>query len=67
MWSLDLSHLFWQGIDIPVAIDSLREAIFHVHAKDIAFNSSNCVKMAYLTARATFGCRSGHGYFVALG
>jgi sugar phosphate isomerase/epimerase len=36
--NLDPSHLWWQGIDIPVAIAALGEAIFHVHAKDVAIN-----------------------------
>jgi len=36
--NLDPSHLWWQGIDIPVAIAELGEAIFHVHAKDVAIN-----------------------------
>ncbi len=32
--NFDPSHLIWQGIDIPQAILTLREAIFHIHAKD---------------------------------
>lgn len=36
--NLDPSHLWWQGIDVPSAIDYLGEAIFHVHAKDVALN-----------------------------
>jgi len=41
--NLDPSHLFWQGIDIEVAIAELgREgAIFHTHAKDTALNARN--------------------------
>jgi sugar phosphate isomerase/epimerase len=50
--NLDPSHLFWQGIDIPVAIDSLREAIFHVHAKDIALNSSQLRKNGVLDGKS---------------
>jgi sugar phosphate isomerase/epimerase len=34
--NLDPSHLWWQGIDIPTAIHALGDAIFHVHAKDVA-------------------------------
>ena len=37
--NLDPSHLWWQGMDIPIVIDTLGEAIFHVHAKDVALNS----------------------------
>jgi sugar phosphate isomerase/epimerase len=36
--NLDPSHLWWQGVDIPAAIAALGEAIFHVHAKDVAIN-----------------------------
>ncbi|MEO8714240.1 MAG: sugar phosphate isomerase/epimerase [Acetobacteraceae bacterium] len=32
--NLDPSHLFWMGADPLAAIRSLREAIYHVHAKD---------------------------------
>jgi sugar phosphate isomerase/epimerase len=36
--NLDPSHLWWQGVDIPAAIAALGDAIFHVHAKDVAVN-----------------------------
>ncbi|HWZ49833.1 MAG TPA: sugar phosphate isomerase/epimerase [Granulicella sp.] len=36
--NLDPSHLWWQGIDIPTAIATLGDAIFHFHAKDVAIN-----------------------------
>jgi len=39
--NFDPSHFFWQGVDIPVAIRALGEAIFHVHAKDVALNAEN--------------------------
>lgn len=39
--NLDPSHLWWQGIHIPAAIELLGEAIFHVHAKDVALNARN--------------------------
>ena len=39
--NLDPSHLWWQGIDIPTAIAALGEAIFHVHAKDVAIHPHN--------------------------
>jgi len=39
--NFDPSHFFWQGVDIPVAIRALGEAIFHVHAKDVALNEEN--------------------------
>ena len=39
--NLDPSHLFWQGIDPIAAIRDLKEAIYHVHAKDTALDSHN--------------------------
>lgn len=37
--NFDTSHLFWQGIDPLACVRALREAIFHVHAKDTGFQS----------------------------
>jgi sugar phosphate isomerase/epimerase len=41
--NLDPSHLFWQGIDLEVAIAELGRAgaIFHTHAKDTSINPRN--------------------------
>jgi sugar phosphate isomerase/epimerase len=39
--NFDPSHLFWQGVDIPAAIRALGDAIFHVHAKDVALDRQN--------------------------
>jgi sugar phosphate isomerase/epimerase len=39
--NFDPSHFYWQGIDIPSAIRALGPAIFHVHAKDVAFDRRN--------------------------
>jgi sugar phosphate isomerase/epimerase len=39
--NFDPSHLFWQGVDIPAAIRALSGCIFHVHAKDLAFDRQN--------------------------
>ena len=36
--NFDPSHFFWQGVDAPAAIRALGDAIFHVHAKDVALN-----------------------------
>ncbi len=36
--NFDPSHLFFQGIEVPEALQALREVIFHVHAKDAGFN-----------------------------
>jgi sugar phosphate isomerase/epimerase len=39
--NFDPSHFFWQGVDVPTAIRALGDAIFHVHAKDVALNQQN--------------------------
>jgi sugar phosphate isomerase/epimerase len=36
--NFDPSHFFWQGMDPAVTIRALGDAIFHVHAKDVALN-----------------------------
>jgi len=49
--NLDPSHFFWQGIDIPSAIRALGDAIFHVHAKDVALDPSNVAINGVLDAK----------------
>lgn len=39
--NFDPSHLFWLGIDIPTAIRSLGNSIFHCHAKDTRIDTRN--------------------------
>ena len=39
--NFDPSHLFWQGMDPLVCVPALEGAIFHVHAKDTAFDQGN--------------------------
>ena len=39
--NFDPSHFFWQGVDVPAAIRALGDAIFHVHAKDVAMDRQN--------------------------
>ena len=50
--NLDPSHFYWQGIDLPAAIAYLGEAIFHVHAKDVALNASNVARTGVLDAKS---------------
>ena len=38
--NLDPSHLWWQGMDIARVIQSVGNAIFHVHAKDVYLNKA---------------------------
>jgi sugar phosphate isomerase/epimerase len=46
--NLDPSHLFWQGMDPIVAIQDLKEAIYHVHAKDTAMDAQNVARNGVL-------------------
>ena len=39
--NFDPSHFFWQGVDVAAAIRALGDAIFHVHAKDVAIDPRN--------------------------
>lgn len=50
--NLDPSHLWWQGIDIPVAIAALGESIFHVHAKDVALHPANLARNGVLDTKS---------------
>jgi sugar phosphate isomerase/epimerase len=50
--NLDPSHLWWQGIEIPAAIDLLGDAIFHVHAKDVALNARRIAQNGVLDTKS---------------
>jgi sugar phosphate isomerase/epimerase len=50
--NFDPSHLFWQGVDIPSAIRALGDCIFHVHAKDVAFDRQNVAVNGVLDAKS---------------
>lgn len=50
--NLDPSHLWWQGVDIPTAITALGEAIFHVHAKDVALHPANIARNGVLDTKS---------------
>jgi sugar phosphate isomerase/epimerase len=39
--NFDPSHLFWQGMDPLACVPALAGSIFHVHAKDTAFDEHN--------------------------
>lgn len=40
--NLDPSHLIWQGMDPVLVIRTLKDAIFHFHAKDTKVDTYNC-------------------------
>jgi sugar phosphate isomerase/epimerase len=50
--NFDPSHLYWQGVDMPSAIRALGDAIFHVHAKDLAFDRGNTAVNGVLDAKS---------------
>ena len=50
--NLDPSHMWWQGIDIPTAIAALGDAIFHVHAKDVAMHPANKARNGVLDTKS---------------
>jgi sugar phosphate isomerase/epimerase len=58
--NLDPSHLWWQGIDIPVAIRELGSAIHHFHAKDVAIDAANRSRNGVLDTKSyrQMGARS---------
>jgi len=49
--NFDPSHLFWQGVDVPTAIRALGDAIFHVHAKDVAVDRQNVAVNGVIDAK----------------
>jgi sugar phosphate isomerase/epimerase len=50
--NLDPSHLYWQGMDIPVVIDALKDAIFHVHAKDVYLSPAQIARNGVLDGKS---------------
>jgi sugar phosphate isomerase/epimerase len=49
--NFDPSHLWWQGMDPIAAILELRDAIFHVHAKDAHVNPYNTMRNGVLDTK----------------
>jgi sugar phosphate isomerase/epimerase len=50
--NVDPSHLYWQGMDPVAVIRALGEAIFHVHAKDVALDPANVAVNGVLDAKS---------------
>jgi sugar phosphate isomerase/epimerase len=50
--NFDPSHFFWQGVDVPSAIRALGDAIFHVHAKDVALDPRNVAVNGVIDVKA---------------
>jgi Sugar phosphate isomerases/epimerases len=65
--NFDPSHLVWQGIDIVAAIRSLREAIFHFHAKDTFIDPLNCAVNGVLDTGSLAELSSRSWYFRTIG
>jgi sugar phosphate isomerase/epimerase len=49
--NFDPSHLFWQSIDPIAAVRILRDAIFHVHAKDTQIYTANLPRTGVLDTK----------------
>jgi sugar phosphate isomerase/epimerase len=49
--NVDPSHLYWQGIDPCEAIKTLKDAIYHFHAKDTKVDMSNTAKNGVLDTK----------------
>lgn len=49
--NFDPSHFVWQGIDPLVAVRELRDAIFHVHAKDVSVDRYNVARNGVLDTK----------------
>ena len=58
--NFDPSHFVWQGIDPLLAVRELRDAIFHVHAKDVYVDPHNRARNGVLDTKhySRFGERS---------
>lgn len=65
--NLDPSHLWWQGIDIPSAINVLGEAIFHVHAKDVALHPEQVARYGVLDTKSYANMRERSWLFRSVG
>jgi len=50
--NLDPSHLWWQGMEIPTVISTLKGSIFHVHAKDVFHNRSMIARNGVLDTKS---------------
>jgi sugar phosphate isomerase/epimerase len=50
--NLDPSHMWWQGMDIPVVIRELGPAIHHFHAKDVAIDPANRARNGVLDTKS---------------
>jgi len=49
--NFDPSHLFWQGMDPLVSLRALGEAVYHVHAKDVALDPQNVARNGVLDTK----------------
>lgn len=49
--NFDPSHLFWQGIDPCAAVRALRDAVYHVHAKDASVQTWNSLTNGVLDTK----------------
>ncbi len=65
--NFDPSHMWWQGVNIPVAIAALGEAIFHFHAKDVAMLPANVARNGMLDTKSYAQMRERSWLFRSVG
>jgi sugar phosphate isomerase/epimerase len=65
--NFDPSHLYWQGVRMPTAISALGDAIFHVHAKDVAMYRQNLDKNGVLDTKSYLRVRERSWNFRTIG
>ncbi len=65
--NLDPSHLWWQGMEIDAVIAELGDAIFHVHAKDVALLKHNIARNGLLDTKSYAAMRQRSWLFRSVG
>lgn len=65
--NLDPSHLWWQGMGMTAVIAELGEAIFHVHAKDVALAPAQIARNGVLDTKGYGAMRERSWLFRTVG
>lgn len=65
--NLDPSHLFWQGMDVPVVVRELGDAIHFVHMKDCRVDPDNVKKNGVLDTKSFTNIKERSWLFRTLG
>lgn len=65
--NFDPSHFYWQGMEPVTTIRALGDAIFHVHAKDVALDAANIAVNGVLDTKSYRRMRERSWLFRAVG